>query len=157
MIASIEKAFRKADLNPAEVDPDNRASWGGRSIYGRAKAIGLDHLYLPLFAGGSHAVHGNWQDLIDHHLKEQDDIYLLEVDFHRSRPQIFEAIGIVVIQSAGRYLDFVDPDQTSDLGEELRDLAARIRLVAQGHENYLRRKNPQYESTGGTDLFEESS
>jgi hypothetical protein len=64
MLASIDKAFDKAAINPTEVKPDDRSSWGGRSIYGRAKSVGLDHLYLALFAGGSHAVHGNWQDLI---------------------------------------------------------------------------------------------
>lgn len=153
MLASIDKAFLRAGIRPAEVDPDNRSSWGGRSIYNRAKAVGLDHLYLSLFSGGSHAVHGNWQDLIDYHLQEQDGIYLPYVDFHRSRPQLFEALGIVVIQSEEKYFGFVDPSQAFDIGDRLQNLAARIRLVAQGHEDYLRRNNPEYGTTG-TSLLE---
>jgi hypothetical protein len=51
-----------------EVDNKGVRDWGGKNIFEKAKAVGLDHVYLAAIGGGSNSIHGNWQEIAGHHL-----------------------------------------------------------------------------------------
>jgi len=146
MLASIDSAFQAAGISPDDINPNDRKGWGGKSIYGRAKDVGMERHYLALFGGSSHAVHGNWQDLMDHHLEEKGGIYYPKVDFNRSRPQYFQALSIVVIETIRDYFDFIDPLWPQELRDRLDVLNENIVILSQAHEEYLRKKHPDYDS-----------
>jgi len=78
MRKSILEAFKKSGFDVEKIDEKNSKPWGG-SIYSRAMAIGMSEAYRGLFGGPSHAIHGNWQDLLRFHLvKEGSDFLLLQ-------------------------------------------------------------------------------
>lgn len=145
MLASIDRAFAHAGVTPEEVDPSDRAHWGGRSIYRKAVDVDLQSPYLSLFGGGSHAVHGNWQDLLDYHLDEHEGLYRGNPDFHRSRPQLFEAVGVIAIGTLLEYFEFFDKNFPASVRKRLEALQESLMRVLHEHEQYLRRKLPKYE------------
>ena len=62
MLRSIDASAKRSCVDLDSIDPPK--NWGGKNIFEKAKDVGLGEAYLGVFAGASHSVHGNWQDLI---------------------------------------------------------------------------------------------
>jgi hypothetical protein len=73
ILKSIARAEKASGISLDAVDPRSKRSWGGRNIYERTRDVGLEALYLAAFGGGSHSVHGNWQEVYGAHLEWGED------------------------------------------------------------------------------------
>jgi len=69
MLASIEKSAKKSDVDLDVINPPK--NWASKSLFQKAQDVGLDEAYLGAFAGPSHSVHGNWQDLLEYNLENE--------------------------------------------------------------------------------------
>lgn len=106
MIKSIERSFRSSGVNLDESNVSRERNWGGLNIFERAKAVGLEGAYLSAFGGGSHTVHGNWQDLVEYHLEDIDEAsFRADFEWHMPRPQLLDAL---TLHSAEAVIDFVE-------------------------------------------------
>jgi hypothetical protein len=127
ILSSISAAVTKSGFSIAELSPDEPRSWGEGNLYGRAKAVGFDSIYLAAFGGGSQNVHGNWMDLLEYHLEEDSDGFVPSLDWHRPRPQIGLTIAQMAADVATRFFRLVEAfDEISGLDDRLEDLAKRI-------------------------------
>lgn len=68
---SINRAFEVSSWSPKQVDETKWKLWG-ETIFKRAKSVGMEKRYLAFLSLSSHAVHGNWQDLLTYHLKYEN-------------------------------------------------------------------------------------
>jgi hypothetical protein len=83
---SIERSFDNSDF---ELDEVSRSSkWV--SVKGRAELVAGELFYSVFYGIGSHAVHGNWQDILSNHLDKHEDGFKLHLEWRRSRPQIID-------------------------------------------------------------------
>jgi hypothetical protein len=138
MLSSISAAVSKSGFAIADLSPDEPRSWGERSLYQRAKAVGFETMYLAAFGGGSQNIHGNWMDLLEYHLDEDGEGFVPSLEWHRPRPQIGLAIAQMTADVVGRFFDLVEAFEMVDgLDERLDDLAKRINRVNVAHERFV--------------------
>ncbi len=138
MRESILESFMSAGVNREDVDSSERTNWGGDSIYGRCNAVGLQSLYLAIFSGGSHFIHGNWQDLFDSHLVQRDDgLFLPNTDWGRPRPQLINLSSRLAVEAMRSYLGHLDAELRVDAEPTLQDLFDRVHFADYLHEEYI--------------------
>jgi hypothetical protein len=138
MQQSIERAFKAAELPMDKVDLKNKAPWGNRNLYQKADAVGLDALYLSAFGGGSHNVHGSWEEIYGNHLEWDGSRFTPNLQWQQPRPQVLLALCPVVIDTVFAYAAFISPRLADELfATPLHDLVNRIISVSVAHETYL--------------------
>ena len=144
MIKSILSSFRASDLTRDDVSGNRQRNWNGLNLYERAKRVGLDHAYLAVFGGGSHSIHGNWQDLLEYHLEKIDDhSYRPKMGWRAPRPQLLEALVTLTSEALLDYLRFLSLPDEHEMFKRLHDLGQRTHQLSELHEKFLvdRRRN----------------
>lgn len=141
MIKSILASFEASALTREDVAGHRQRNWSGLNLYERAREIGLDHAYLAAFGGGSHSIHGNWQDLLEYHLEKiGDDAYRPDTDWHMPRPQILESLVNLVADALADYVNFFTDHNALDFVQRLQDLQDRTDQLSALHEAFLVRR-----------------
>jgi len=142
MINSIERSFRVSGIDAEDVPKTKERNWGGLSIFERAKAVGLEAAYLAAFGGGSHTVHGNWQDLVEYHLEDvNENAFRADFKWHAPRPQLLDAITLHTAEAVVDFAQYLAPPEESDpFVALLRDLQERVLLLSRLHEEFLNRE-----------------
>lgn len=142
MLRSIDRAALAAKISLDEIDTKDKRPWGGKNLFEKAQAIGLDKTYLAFFGGPSHSVHGNWHELYSNHLHwDENGAFTPNLGWHRPRPQILFAICFLVIATLRKYFEFMCGKSAAEFFEEkLSDLENRVSQGNDAHENYLSKK-----------------
>ena len=137
MKKSILMAFKNSGVSPEQVDEKNRTPWG-ESIFKRTKRIGLKDIY-GLISMASHSVHGNWQDLISHHLEKDDDGFMPETRWTRARPQYLLVAALLSLDACETYISNLLPDcpDRTEVQKRISDCLRRVLEVDSLHENFL--------------------
>jgi hypothetical protein len=141
MLDSIQASFRDSGISPEEIDKKRDSTWGG-NILNRAAKLGLlNEVYLGGFAFPSHSVHGNWEDLLAHHLFKDETGFYPCHDWHPPRPQQLEGVGFLVLEAIRCYLDHLNFRfaEKTELIQYIDDLKERILIISQCHEEFLQR------------------
>lgn len=143
MLHSIAKSFNISGVAADNMTHAGPKNWGNRNIYERADDLGLADMYLAAFGGGSHSIHGNWQDLLEFHLvTDHDDCtFKSNIDWHPPRPEILNALSVHATQAIVDYVIWVDPKSSDRIVKALKDLQDRISLLDELHERYLCRND----------------
>ena len=141
MLKSICRAATAAGVSLDDVDLTDRSpSWGGKNTYEKTNEVGLRDAYVAAFGGGSQNIHGNWNEIYGCHLHwdKSAAAFTPNAKWRNPRPQLINALGLVVIGTIKLYFDFMAGE---DVGRHytplLSDLRDRIRTVAEAHEAYL--------------------
>ena len=138
MLKSIDRSATAAGVTIEGVDLSNKP-WGGKNTYEKARDVGLDFAYLAAFAGPSHSVHGNWQDIYGNNLHwDEKNGFTPNLDWRRPRPQVLFALCSLIIETLDIYFEFMGGDEVVQvLNDPLTDLKARVHQVNDAHETYL--------------------
>lgn len=136
---SIDRAFKLSLLTPEQVDESNYEPWGEK-IYKRAKAAKIEYVY-DVFSSHNHYVHGNWQDLLFHHIDDVGNRFIPKPDWSYIRPQPIFALAIFSVDVDRLYLfqNFPDGKDKKMLTDLLDDALNRIIQVDRLHEAFLQR------------------
>ena len=138
MIRSILASFQASALTRQDVTIHRQRNWSGLNLYERARKVGLDQAYLAAFGGGSHSIHGNWQDLLEYHLEKiDDDSYRPNIDWHMPRPQILEALVTLVAEALIDYVNFFTENDAPEFIQRLQSLQDRTSQLSALHEAFL--------------------
>lgn len=139
MQISIQNSFDKSDF---DIDDVNRSSkW--KSIKTRADAVADEMFYSVFYGIASHAIHGNWQDILYNNLKKLDTGFKIDLEWQRPRPQIMD--GAITLN-----LDIVkiltdkelgDNEHCEILKEKCETLLNYYYIVTEHHENWMSKKN----------------
>lgn len=140
MQTSIMKACEKSSIPLEMVNEKNFRTWGG-SIKKRAAAVGMEDAYLYLISLPSHAVHGNWQDLITHHLGYENGEFYPDTTWSPYRPQGIFAVAMFSVDVALQYSKKQLPHfhESDEVEELLIDLMKRISVANDLHEEFLQK------------------
>lgn len=140
MKRSINRAFQTSSFSTTQVDETKREPWG-ETIYKRAKSIGMGEAYFALFSLPSHAVHGNWQDLIDYHLKCENGEFSPKPHWEDVRPQPLFVAALLSAEINRLYIDEIIPEcsDKEQISKLLDDIIQRIRVADQLHEQFLQK------------------
>ncbi len=142
MKASILRSFEKAEYDMDKVNEKSYETWGEK---GHKKAIdlGMEDIYFVMCGLRSHAIHGNFQDLIRYHLEYKDGYFSPNTNWGHPRPQIVNAIALLSAQVNKDYLDKAIQryNESEEIGKKLDDMIIRIKIVDELHEQFLNEKN----------------
>lgn len=137
---SINQAFETSSFSPEQVDETKLETWGEK-IYKRAKSVEMEEAYFALFSLPSHAVHGNWQDLITHHLDYENGGFSPNTQWTHPRPQPLFAAALLSAEINKLYLDEIIPEcpDKNQIITLLDDIILRIRVGGELHEQFLQK------------------
>jgi len=135
MLASIERSARDSGVDLDRIDPTK--NWAGKNLFEKAEDVGLDEAYLGAFAGPSHSVHGNWQDLLEYHLEGEDGGFLADFEWHPPRPQLLTTVAHLTIITLGEFFSEIIGPAGNAVAEELPDLHERVQRLVHLHEEFL--------------------
>jgi hypothetical protein len=146
MLNSIDKSFKKSKTSPDQINSKYLKNWGGKNLFDKARDVGLEEAYLAAIGGPSHSVHGNWQELLEYNLKENESGFVPSLEWHTPRPQLPNALSLLAVNVTIEYLNYLrylSPQKIEDIIEKLEDLGGRIILFDQLHEEFLSAKQSQ--------------
>lgn len=135
MLASIERSAKESGVNLDRIDPPK--NWAGKNLFEKAQDVGLDEAYLGAFAGPSHSVHGNWQDLLEYHLEAEDGCFSSDFEWHPPRPQLLTAVAHLAVITLREFFSEIIGPAGNAVAEKLPDLHERIQRLVHLHEEFL--------------------
>ncbi len=140
MLDSIDKSFRISGLDPNNMTCEGPKNWGNKTIYQKADDLGLADLYLAVFGGPSHTIHGSWQDLLEFHLitNHQTCTFTANLEWHFPAPQVLNALSLHATLTVIDYVIWLTrPEFPKEMVDTLISLQDRILLFDKLHEAFL--------------------
>lgn len=139
---SINHAFKISSFSSEQIDEKKWKPWGEK-IYERAKKIGMEEIYFAAFSLPSHAVHGNWQDLITYHLEHEKGEFSPKLHWGNPRPQPLFAVSFLSAKVNKKYSNEIIPDcsDKDKINKILDDIIVRISVADELHEQFLQKYN----------------
>ena len=135
MLKSIERVCRLSGVAIADV-PGKMTNWAG-GLRNRLVAIGEGDAYPMLQRLPSHAVHGTWVDLLQHHLADAGDGgFRPDPTWSRVDSRLMLPVCVLVLVAARTYLQafFLGRPELKLLLERIEDLMRRIMSVDDAEE-----------------------
>lgn len=132
MRKSILKSFEDSGLEPNSLQMKHKKGWSG-NLFDRACAIGMEDAYLGIFGLPSHAVHGNWQDLLMYHIERYGDEFTPRGGGAEPEPEFSLVAALLSSETCEDYLNTVLPncDDRNKISSMVKDLIDRILLAIQ--------------------------
>jgi hypothetical protein len=138
MLKSINHSFRVSGVEPEQIKAKELRDWGNKNIYQKAKDVGLGEAYLAAFGGPSHGIHGNWQDLLEYHLKSDEHGHFTpDFEWHRPRPQYLNVVTLQAAEVSKQYVAWLGFQEIEKLTEALSELQERVLTLDSAHEKWL--------------------
>ncbi len=125
MRRSILRAFEVSGVDPTTSSKADKQGFGG-NLLDRARELGLDGGYLAMFSLPSHAIHGNWEDLFEHHLQRVEGGFIPDPRWTRPRPQLLIACSGLSIEAERRYLQWEFGEDAAEALSKIEDLSSRL-------------------------------
>lgn len=141
MLKSIESTFEISGINPEDINARELRNWGNKNIYEKAEDVGLGEAYLAAFGGPSHGIHGNWHDLLEHHLEKNSDNYFSPYfEWHNPRPQYLIVIALQTAEVLQHYINWLEYEELENMVTDLQEFQERVLTLDQLHEEWLSNK-----------------
>lgn len=135
MQKSIENSFDASDF---EIEDINRSSkW--KSIKSRADVVAGEMFYNVFYGIGSHAVHGNWQDILMNNLEKKGNDFRLQMDWNLPRPQVLEGVIFFNLDILKTFTEkeLASHSSAEIIMENYRVLIAYQQCLQKNHESFL--------------------
>lgn len=145
MKSSIERTFKQSPFNIDEVSITESRHWAG-SIRTRVEKIKFEPFYQSFISLPSHCVHGNWQDLVDHHLRQNENCFKPNYEWNIPRPQQLISIGILSCETTYIILEkmFVDSFNKYYFRHKVLNVCHKFRELDRYHELFLQKLKDNY-------------
>ncbi len=128
LLDSISNTCAASGLKIEEVHRGYR-DWG-TNVRERLKALGKESLYATVYRMPSHAVHGNWPDLLTGHLayNGKAKVFQPETKWTRVGSRLLSPIAVLVLEAVDPYLErfFPASAQRDLLRGRIADLSDRL-------------------------------
>lgn len=135
MLTSIERSAKESGVDLDEINPPK--NWAGKNLFEKAQDVGLDEAYLGAFAGPSHSVHGNWQDLLEYHLEGESGGFVPDFDWHLPRPQLLTTVAHLTLITLSKFFSEIIGSAGDAVTERFPDLEKRLQRLIHLHEEFL--------------------
>jgi hypothetical protein len=110
----------------------------------RYEALGQADRYVTEQRMGSHAIHGSWVDLLQHHMRRVEGGFITNFDWHPSDGRLLSGIALMALEAASDYLDefFRDVPDAQILLDRIQNLRERIFTVETSGEDWSFDEHP---------------
>ena len=137
MLESIDRLCRLSGVTIADVPP-KKGDWGG-GLRNRLIALGEGKGYAALHRVPSHAVHGTWVDLVQHHISEADNGFKPDLTWSAVDTRLLLPICLLVLSAVRVYIDAFFPPlpELAPLHQRIEDVTIRLATVEKAHEEWF--------------------
>jgi Family of unknown function (DUF5677) len=98
VVGSVLRHLACTELAPGSVSASDKRWSGDAGAKARAESVGLLGMYRHSFAAGSHAVHGDWNDLYAFHLAEiKNATFIPHLDYRGTQLAILEVASSLAV------------------------------------------------------------
>jgi hypothetical protein len=135
MTESILNSFK--DSGFSEEDVKNSSKWEEK-VKKRINEIINPSFYI-LYGNSSHAVHGNWQDLLFFHLEKVDGGFLQKPEWYTPSIQLIAPVTLMSCNLLMEFAEEIIPDspQKIALVDSTKDIFLRTRKLDRLHEKFI--------------------
>ena len=137
---SILSSLNQSGLKIEDIKKSIGKSWT-TSLYKKAKEVELLDIFYAIYSLPTHAVHGNWQDLIDYHINFKENGYEPNSKWHIPRPQQITGVGylsvLVCKKYAKTFLTFMNFNEIKNI---LEDIEKRLFTLDKLHESFIQKQ-----------------
>lgn len=138
MRKSILFTFEKSEMTLEQIDEKKKGPWGGKDLFQKTKELDFEYGYRAIFSLPSHNIHGNWQDILDHHVEPSDSGFSPYTKWHQPRPQHLFITVLLSVDVCQSFLNFLPESKEKETLEELiNDLFERTKKADLLHEKFL--------------------
>jgi hypothetical protein len=149
MLASIERDRRTAGVTREAIPTKRIRNLGGKNVFERARDLGAESMYYPVFAGPSRMVHGGWKDLTMHHLDASDDgTFVPRMEGRTPSIQPLYALGVLTSEALEEYVHEVSHPELAPVMKRVHEVFDRLVIADALHEEFLVRR--QERSSGSS-------
>ncbi len=136
MLKSIMNICQQSGILLEDIDP-KPGSWGG-SFRDKLTTLGFDWTgYTILERIPSHAIHGDWVDLVLNHLLWKEDGFEPNFDHLTTDGKLLTPVGLLAIEAARKYLDkYFARHIVKPLHNRLESVQARLMKVETSREDW---------------------
>jgi hypothetical protein len=102
----------------------------------------MGDVYSALFGLTNHSVYGNWQDLLTHHLDDEDGEFFPQTEWTRPRPQYLFAAALLSGETNSIFLHNIIPEcpDKSQIQKLIENIIMRVRVADELHEQFLQKQ-----------------
>lgn len=143
ILKSIQSVFEKLEYSIDDIDGQNPKNLANKSIYDKAKDVGLEKYYIEFYRIGSSFIHGNFADLYEFHLQPVEGGYKAVQTFKCPRPQPNSALALIACDTVEEYFGYLEGENLVEkeivtlVSNRIDDLKNSIVQLAQAHERFL--------------------
>lgn len=150
MLQSIKEAFASSGFENLEEKELKKTRWGlvkaHLEISGKAKDVKLEQIYTSIFTSSSHFVHGSWHEFDFYHLDRDKDNKRgrqPQMKYGTPKPQLIEAISILILSTLSKYLYTVveDEEHSKEFKSDLKNISNWFFEIVEKHEEFLQLKH----------------
>ncbi|MBK9801290.1 MAG: hypothetical protein IPP56_16735 [Bacteroidetes bacterium] len=138
IIASIQNSFETSEFNPDEMN--NSSKWDSK-IKERLAEIIDPAFYEMIYGNGSHAIHGNWQDILHFHLEKYENGFIPDTTWTMPSFQILNAATILSCDLLRNYCEEILPENSEKdkLLETIKYIGYRSFEIDILHEEFIKK------------------
>lgn len=141
----IEKSMKKSisnsfEISDFEIEELNKSSnW--KNLKKRLEKVditnNLSQTYNIFYGLSSHAIHGNWQDLIQHHINQNDDHFTINYEWNSPRPNLLYAVILFNLIICNEFAKIeLEPIPQKEIQSEFRTLFDYHQLLATAYDKF---------------------
>jgi hypothetical protein len=130
MTDSIHRSFSSSGFSLEDMASGRVRNWGGKNLFEKAVDLNFDTRYLGFFSLTSHAIHGNWENLLRQHLEEVNGGFTANPTWYDPPARVIWPPLVVSLETGRLYLNHIFPgDEHQNLDEHIDDLERRVKTL----------------------------
>lgn len=137
MLQSVKKAMEEARISKKELFAIRNWKLDGKDFRAILATLGEEKIYTYAFRTPSHAIHGDWADLLRSHLKKEGRFYRPKLEFDTPDPRGLAPVSILVLDVAIKYLKKFRLDRDEIITSIAGKLSQKIGEIDREHEAFL--------------------
>lgn len=139
MIASIKRSIEMSGFKEDKIK--NSSKWESK-LKSRINDLMDPGLYILLYGNTSHAIHGNWQDLINFHLIKSEEGFEPNIEFRQPNCKTLNTVNMISCELLSEYGTAILPqsNRKEELLVALKDIMKRTFKLRCLHEEYYSNK-----------------
>ena len=142
MMRSVKKAIKEAGISQKELFTIRQWNLDGKDFRAILRDMGQEKDYLYLYRTPSHVIHGDWADLLRHHLRKKGRFYRPHLDYNIPDPRLLAPVSMMLLKFILRYIEKFKLDSGCDLTSLIDKLFNKFLEIDRAHESFLPRKTP---------------
>ncbi len=140
LLRSSKKAIKEAGISQKDLFQVRQWALDGKDFRAILRNLGHESNYLYAYRTQSHVVHGDWGDLLRHHLRKEGRFYRPHLDYNAPDARLIAPISMMILKLIPKYIEKLKLDSECNLTSLIDKLFNKYLEIDRAHESFLSRE-----------------